>query len=75
MQMTARINHPIDAARALAPDERSVVVLALLESLGDNRVSVSEAWADEIRKRKNDLRSGTEKSVAYPAAHAQPNAL
>ncbi|MES2994206.1 MAG: addiction module protein [Pseudomonadota bacterium] len=69
--MNARLDHLIDEALALAPDERSVA-LALLDSLdGEDEGAVSKAWADEIRQRKRDLRSGVERSVPWIEARAR----
>ena len=70
--MNARLDHLIDEALALAPDERSAVALALLDSLdGEDEGAVSKAWADEIRQRKRDLRSGVERSVPWIEARAR----
>ena len=63
--MNANLDHVIDEALALVPQERSALVLALLDSLdGDDEVSVARAWADEIRQRKEDLGAGA--AVAAP---------
>jgi putative addiction module component (TIGR02574 family) len=74
--MNARVDHVIDEALALAPDERSAVALALLDSLGgEDEATVSKAWADEIRRRKNELRSGTAAAVPWGQAKARLSAL
>lgn len=74
--MNANIVHLIDEALALAPDERSAVVLALLDSLdGEDEASVARAWADEIRQRKAALRSGSMKAVPWAEARARLSAL
>ena len=60
--MNAHVDELID--EALAPDERSAVVTALLESLdGEDEAIVAKAWADEIDKRRADLRSGVARAV------------
>lgn len=71
--VNARLDQLIDEALALAPDERSVVALALLDSLdGDAECSsVSQAWAAEIRQRKRDLRSGVARSLPWSEALAR----
>ena len=52
------------------------MALALLDSLsGDDEASVSEAWADEIRRRKEELRSGTAQAVPWEQAKARLSAL
>lgn len=70
--MNARVDHLIDEALALAPDERSALVLALLDSLdGEVEDAVTKAWADEVRKRKSDLRTGATRSVPWDEAKAR----
>ncbi|MDQ3189857.1 MAG: addiction module protein [Pseudomonadota bacterium] len=74
--MNARVDHLIDEALALKPDERSAVALALLESLdGEDEGAVAKAWADEIRQRKNELRSGAAQAVPWEEAKDRLNAL
>lgn len=70
--MNARVDHLTDEALTLALDERSVVVVALLDSLdGEDEAAVTKAWADEIRQRKTDLRSGATKAVSWAEARAR----
>jgi len=74
--MNARVEHLIDEALALAPDERSAVVLALLDSLdGEDEATVAKVWADEIRQRKDALRSGAPQAVRWVDARARLAAL
>jgi putative addiction module component (TIGR02574 family) len=74
--MNARIDHLIDEALALEPDERSAVVVALLDSLdGEDSAAVARAWADEIRQRKQDLRSGSAQAVPWHDARARLESL
>ena len=74
--MNARIDHLIDEALLLAPDERSAVVLALLDSLdGEDEATVAESWANEIRQRKSELRSGAAKPVPLAEARSRLSAL
>lgn len=74
--MNARVDHLIDEALALAPDERSAVVLALLDSLeGEDEATVSKAWAEEIRRRRSELRSGAARAVPWDQAKARLSAL
>lgn len=74
--MNAHLDHIIDEALALVPQERSAVVLALLDSLdGDDEPSVTVAWAQEIRRRKDELRSEATKAVPWAEARARLNAL
>ena len=74
--MNARINHILDEALALAPNERSAVMVTLLDSLEvEGADIVSSAWADEVRKRKNELLSGATKALAWETVKARINAL
>ena len=74
--MNARVDHLIDEALALAPDERSALVVALLDSLdGEDESTIAEAWADEIWRRKADLRSGAAQAVPWAEAKARLSTL
>jgi putative addiction module component (TIGR02574 family) len=74
--MNARVDHLLDEALALEPDERSALVAALLDSLdGEDEATVTKAWADEIRRRKDELRSGASSAVPWAEARARLNAL
>ena len=74
--MNARVDHLIEEALALAADERSAVALALLDSLdGEDETTVAKVWADEIRVRKEALRSGTALAVPWSEAKARISAL
>lgn len=51
--MNSHLDHVVDEALALIPQERSAVLLALLDSLeGDDESVVSNAWVAEIAQRK-----------------------
>lgn len=74
--MNFRVAQLIDQALALAPSERLEVVVALIDSLdGHAEATVAKAWADEIRLRKSDLRSGAAQSVPWAEARARLSAL
>lgn len=74
--MSTHVDELIDEALALAPDERSAVVTALLESLdGEDEGVVAEAWADEVGKRRAELHSGAVRAVPWREAQARLNAL
>lgn len=75
-RMNARIDHLIDEALQLGPDERSALVVALLDSLdGEDEAGVAKAWAEEIRRRKADLRSGAASSASWAEVRARLSAL
>ena len=74
--MNARVDHLLDEALALEPDDRSALVVALLDSLdGEDEATVTKAWADEIRRRKDELRSGAASAVSWAEARARLTAL
>jgi putative addiction module component (TIGR02574 family) len=74
--MHTRVDQLIDKALMLAPEERSAVVLALLHSLeGDDQTAVNAAWAEEIRRRKEQLRSGMADAAPWEEAKARLSAL
>ena len=74
--MNASIYHILDEALTLSEDERSALMVTLLDSLQtDNPALIEQAWADEIRKRKADLQMGLTKAIPWEAATARISAL
>jgi putative addiction module component (TIGR02574 family) len=74
--MNARIDHLLDEALSLPTDDRSALVVALLDSLeGSDDASVSDAWRQEIRRRRAGLRDGTIAPVPWAEAKARLTAL
>lgn len=74
--MHARASHLVDKALMLAPEERSAVLLALLDSLeGEDQPAVDAALAEEIRRRKEQLRSGIADAAPWEEAKARLSAL
>jgi putative addiction module component (TIGR02574 family) len=74
--MNARVDHLIDEALALPAEERSAVALALLDSLGgEDEAAVSQAWAEEVQRRRQELRSGAARAVPWEEAKARLSAL
>jgi putative addiction module component (TIGR02574 family) len=74
--MNARVDHLLDEALALGPDDRSALVVALLDSLdGEDEATVGKAWAEEIRQRKEELRRGIATAVPWAEARARLTAL
>jgi putative addiction module component (TIGR02574 family) len=67
--MNAHVDHILDEALGLPPDERSALTVALLDSLeGSDDASITEAWRQEIRARQAALREGTIKAVSWADA-------
>jgi putative addiction module component (TIGR02574 family) len=64
--MNARVDHVLLEALALAPDERSLIALSLLDSLqGDGATddAVTVSWVAEARKRNQDITDGRVKGI------------
>jgi putative addiction module component (TIGR02574 family) len=74
--MNPRVDDLIQEVLALPPDERSALAVVLLDSLaGENESTVSKAWADEIRLRRLEIRSGTRRAVPWEEARSRLSAL
>ena len=74
--MNARVDLLLDAALTLLPEERSAVVLALLDSLeGSDDRSVSYAWRRELIERRERFQSGATKATPWAEARARMNEL
>lgn len=74
--MNARVDHLLTEVLTLAAEERSALAVALLDSLdGEDEATVAKAWAEEIRQRKNDLRSGAAKAVPWTEARVRLTGL
>lgn len=74
--MNARIDHLLDEALELPTEERSALVVALLDSLDANPDdSSSEAWREEVRKRRKELRAGTVRAVPWADVKVRLNSL
>ncbi len=64
--MNARVDHVLDEVLALPADERSAVAVALLDSLEDaDSASISDAWRAEVKRRRDELRSGVVRAVPW----------
>ena len=74
--MNARVDHLLDEALGLSTDERSALVVALLDSLeGSEDAAISDAWRQELKARQAALRAGTVKVVPWAEARARLSAL
>ena len=72
--MNARIGQLFDEARLLAPEERSQLALALLDSVeGEtpNEASVEQAWMAEAHRRLESLAQGRLHMVPWAQAKAR----
>jgi len=64
-QMNPKVAEVLDKAMALSSDERGLLIDRLVESLDDAapEEGVDEAWADEIKRRVDEIRSGKVKMI------------
>jgi len=74
--MNARVDDILNKALALATEERSALVVALLESLETSAdPKISDAWRDEIRRRRIGLRAGATQPVPWSEARGRLHSL
>jgi putative addiction module component (TIGR02574 family) len=66
----------LDKALALSVKERGLLIDRLVESLDDGPAEegVEEAWADEIKRRVDDVRSGKAEMVPMERIKERLNA-
>ena len=59
-QLTPQVSEVIEKALALSAQDRGLVIDRLIASLHEGPVEegVEEAWAQEIKRRVDDIRSG-----------------
>jgi putative addiction module component (TIGR02574 family) len=64
-QMTPQVSEVLEKALALSTQDRGVLIDRLIESLdeGPAEEGVEEAWADEIKNRVDEIRSGKVKMI------------
>lgn len=74
--MDARVDHLLDEVLGLSTEERSAVAAALIDSLeGTEDGSVSDAWRQELLRRREALRTGATKALPWAQARARLSAL
>jgi putative addiction module component (TIGR02574 family) len=59
-QMTPQVSEVLERALALSTQDRGLIIDRLIESLDDGPAEegVEEAWAEEIKSRVDEIRSG-----------------
>jgi len=64
-EMTPQVSEVLEKALALSTQERGLLIDHLIESLdeGPPEEGVEEAWAEEIKRRVDDIRSGKVKMI------------
>jgi putative addiction module component (TIGR02574 family) len=64
-QMSAQVLDVLDKALALSVEERGLLIDRLVQSLDDEPAEegVEAAWADEIKRRVDDIRLGRVETI------------
>jgi putative addiction module component (TIGR02574 family) len=64
-QMTPQVSEVLEKALMLSAQDRGLLIDRLIESLdeGPAEEGVEEAWAEEIKRRVDDIRSGKAKMI------------
>jgi putative addiction module component (TIGR02574 family) len=64
-QMTPQVSEVLEKALTLSTQERGLLIDRLVESLDEQPADegVEEAWAEEIKSRVDDIRSGKVKMI------------
>jgi putative addiction module component (TIGR02574 family) len=64
-QMTPQVSEVLEKALTLSTQDRGLLIDRLIESLDDGPAEegVEEAWAEEIKGRVDDIRSGKVKTI------------
>jgi len=63
--MTPQVSEVLEKALTLSIQDRGLLIDRLIESLdeGPAEEGVEEAWAEEIKRRVDDIRSGKVKTI------------
>jgi putative addiction module component (TIGR02574 family) len=69
-QLTPEVSKLLEQALSLSVEEQEVLANSLISSLGSEVDEVraegaEKAWAEEIKRRVNDIRSGKTKMIPY----------
>ncbi len=64
-QMTPQVSEVLEKALTLSTQDRGLLIDRLIESLDEEppEEGVEEAWAEEIKRRADDIRSGKAKMI------------
>jgi putative addiction module component (TIGR02574 family) len=70
--MNSRVDHLLDAALRLTPEERSVLAAALIDSLeAADQAAVPGAWREELLRRRTNLAAGQVSAAPWAEARAR----
>lgn len=56
--MSKRADKLFEDAKALPDEERAILALQLLDSVGEPESEIERAWRDEVRRRLEDIGAG-----------------
>lgn len=72
--MNARVEDVLEDVLRLSAEERSAVVVALIDSLEtSDEESVAEAWRTELLRRRRELRAGESQASPWTEVRARIN--
>ena len=69
--MADRADRLFDDAQELAPEDRAILALQLLDSVGELTPDVQTAWDAEVRRRLDEIDSGQERLASWAEARAR----
>jgi putative addiction module component (TIGR02574 family) len=70
--MNSRVDHLLDAALRLTPEERSVLAAALIDSLEvADQAAAPELWREELLRRRANLAAGQVSAAPWAEASAR----
>jgi len=56
--MSRRADKIFEDAQALSEEERAILALQLLDSVGEPEIEIERAWRDEVLRRVDDIDAG-----------------
>jgi putative addiction module component (TIGR02574 family) len=66
--MSQRADRLFEDAQSLPPDERAILALQLLDSVGETEPEVERAWREEVQQRLADINAGRAKLAPWNEA-------
>ena len=69
--MSQRADQLYDAAQALSAEERAILALQLLDSVGEPQPDIERAWRDEVHQRLVDIDASRAKLATWDEARVR----
>jgi putative addiction module component (TIGR02574 family) len=69
--MSERAERLFEEAQALEPEERAVLALMLLDSVGEPQPEIERAWSEEVRRRVEEIDDGRVKLSDWAEARSR----